>query len=88
MDALGLDWGSEEARIKLWEDGHKRRMVLEAEKYVAVMPKLEWIYLGQYPMAVTKGAFGERHVVPLCNERDSCDTLLNRMFGWGGLASD
>jgi hypothetical protein len=89
MDALGLDWGSEEVRIQLWEDGHKRRMVLEAEKYVAVMPKLEWIYLGQYPMAVTKGAFGEeRHVVPLCHERDSCDTLLSRMFGWEGLASD
>jgi hypothetical protein len=89
MDAAGLNWESEEARIQLWEDGHKRRMVLEAEKYVALMPKLEWIYLGQYPMAVTKGAFEEeRHVVPLCNERDDCDTLLNRMFGWEGLASD
>jgi hypothetical protein len=89
MGAAGLDWGSEEARIQVWEDGHKRRMVLEAEKYGALMPKLEWIYLGQYPMAVTKEAFEEeRQVVLLCNERDSCDTLLNRMFGWEGLASD
>jgi hypothetical protein len=84
MRAAGGDWGSEEARIQLWEDGHKRRMVLEAEKYGALMPKLEWIYLGQYPMAFEEG----RQVVPLCNERDSCNTLLNRMFGWEGLASD
>jgi hypothetical protein len=90
MEAAGLNWRSGvEARNQLWEDGHKRRMVLEAEKYVAVMPKLEWIYLGQYPMAVTKGASEqERHVVPLFHERDDCDTLLNRTFGWEGLASD
>ena len=90
MDAAGLDWGSEEAMTQAWEYGHKRRMVLEAEKYIASMAKLEWIFLGQYPMAVMKGTSeeDERHAVPLCDERDSCDTLLDRMFGWHGLGSD
>jgi hypothetical protein len=92
MVAAGVDWGSgPEARVRVWEDGHKRRMVAEAEKYIASMPKLEWIFLGQYPMAVTKAAAGEeqkRHIAVLCDERDDCDTLLDRMFGWEGLFAD
>lgn len=92
MVASGVDWGSrEEVLVRVWEDGHKRRMVVEAEKYVASMPKLEWIFLGQYPMAVVRGAAGEdkeRHVALLCDERDDCSTLLGRMFGWEGLGVD
>jgi hypothetical protein len=92
MVASGVDWGSgEEAIVRVWEDVHKRRMVVEAEKYVTSMPKLEWIFLGQYPMAVIERAAGEeqkRHVVVLCDERDECITLLDRMFGWEGLAAD
>lgn len=91
MNAFELDSRiNEEVLIQAWEAGHKRRMVFEAEKYLASMPKLEWMYLGQYPMAVIKGASKEERsqVVPLCDERDDCCTLLNRMFGWEGLVSD
>ena len=83
MYASGLDYDApKEARVPIWEDGHKRRMVAEGQKYISSMPELEWIFLGQYPMAVEKGAFeGDRQVVPLSGGRDSCETLLDRIFG-------
>jgi hypothetical protein len=83
MLAVEIGYGSEEARNQVWEDGHRRRMVLEAEKYVSLMQNLEWIYLGQYPMAVIRrdSEEEERQFVLLCDERDSCDTFLSRMFG-------
>jgi hypothetical protein len=63
-------------------------MLLEAAKYVASTPKLEWIYLGEYPMTVMEASSeAGRLAVPLCEESDGCDTLLNRIFGWKGMSS-
>jgi hypothetical protein len=90
IDAAGVSFRSPEgAWEQAWEDGHKRRMVAEARKYAALMPKLEWIYIGQYPMDVIKRESGElRRAVPLSGERDDCATLLERIFGWEGLGTE
>jgi hypothetical protein len=85
IQAAGINLFSQAdySRVRVWEHGHKTRMTFEAEKYVALMPTLSWIYIGQYPMTVTKSASGEvRRAVPQCATRDSCQTLLNRMFGY------
>jgi hypothetical protein len=91
MHAAGLNLFSQDddSRVRVWEDGHKTRMIFEAEKYVALMPTLSWIYIGQYPMMVAKGTSEEvRRAVTQCATRDSCETLLNRMFGYEGIPSD
>jgi hypothetical protein len=46
-DDLRILFKPKEVWEGVWENGHKARMVLEAEKYSALMPKLEWIYIGQ-----------------------------------------
>jgi hypothetical protein len=71
--------------------GTKDVWSLKLKSTLLQMPKLEWIFLGQYPMAVVRGAAGEDkewHVALLCDERDDCSTLLGRMFGWEGLGVD
>jgi hypothetical protein len=91
MQAAGLNLFSQDddSRVRVWEHDHKTRMTLEAQKYAELMPTLSWIYIGQYPMTVLKGNSGEvRRAVPQCATRDSCETLLNRMFGYGGIPSD
>lgn len=68
---------------KLWEQQHRNRILLEADKYVRLLPELQWLYFGHIPMAVTKSADAKegRKVVALSSERDDCWTLLRRMFG-------
>ena len=68
-------------RAEDWEYRHRERMCDEANKYVRVMPQLEWIYLGQIPMSVQKGNLtGSEHVQVLF-ERDGCRTFMGKMFG-------
>jgi len=64
-----------------WERGHRQRMLDEANKYIDVMPKLQWMYFGQIPMGVKSEQPGSKIVRPLFKERDDCYTLLKRMFG-------
>lgn len=65
-----------------WEHRHRQRMLDEANKYVSVMPRLEWIYLGQIPMSVEKGDLaGSKCVRALSETRDGCWTFLRKMFG-------
>ncbi|KAF7510817.1 hypothetical protein GJ744_005917 [Endocarpon pusillum] len=66
-----------------WEEQHRKRILLEADRYVRLLPKLEWLYFGQIPMGVTESAGTEarRKAVPLSPERDDCYTLLGTMFG-------
>ncbi|KAL8684325.1 MAG: hypothetical protein Q9218_008339, partial [Villophora microphyllina] len=35
-----------------WERNHRKRMLIEVNKYVNVMPKLEWMCFGKIPMKV------------------------------------
>lgn len=70
---------------EIWELSHRNRMLTEAEKYAAVMPGLDWIYVGQWPIRFKgqgNGSFG--NAVPLSEERDPCRTLFSQMFGLGG----
>ena len=65
---------------------HRRRMLLEAGKYAKTLKKLEWIYIGQLPMVVTESLWGGGHAISrramaLTDERDSCYSLLKRIFG-------
>jgi hypothetical protein len=65
---------------------HRRRMLLEAGKYAKTLKKLEWIYIGQLPMVITESPWSRGHAISrramaLTDERDDCDTLLNRIFG-------
>jgi hypothetical protein len=63
---------------KTWELVHRNRMLNEAQKYAAALSNLEWIFCGQWPIEIqpTNGS-----VVPLSNSRDTCETMLMRMFG-------
>lgn len=83
-----------EGRAEDWERGHRQRILDEANEYVKVMPKLEWMYFGQIPMEVStryrrkktrRGKVKKRSrrkiVRPLSEERDSCYTLLKKIFG-------
>lgn len=69
----------------IWERAHRNRMLSEAEKYATILPALQWMYCGNWPMALIndhkKRRF--RKAIPLWKERDTCRTLLRNMFGLG-----
>lgn len=57
---------------EIWELSHRNFMLAESEKYAAVLPSLEWIYCGQWPMKIKApgdGSFG--NAVPLPDERQN-----------------
>ncbi|KAL9582142.1 MAG: hypothetical protein Q9212_003467 [Teloschistes hypoglaucus] len=76
-----------------WEQGHRERMLFEANKYVKAMPALRWIYFGHLSMGVevhdrrikrkkgkmTKTWRRSAHI--LSDGRDDDEGLLNRTFG-------
>ncbi|KAL6859280.1 hypothetical protein J3F83DRAFT_339306 [Trichoderma novae-zelandiae] len=69
--------------FEIWERAHRNRMLGEAERYALTLPCLEWIYCGQWPMEIRTKQTREganRTAVPLGEGRDSCWTLLRRMF--------
>lgn len=61
----------------------RRRTLAEADEYVRVLPRLEWVYFGQISMGVFNAKDGQgRQVVELSEEgRYGCDDFLWRMFG-------
>lgn len=68
-----------------WERRHRQRMLAEANKYVDILPKLVWMYFGELPMEVEPAdQIGPSVVRPLSDGRDSCYTLLKRIFGGMG----
>ncbi|KAL8734040.1 MAG: hypothetical protein Q9166_001801 [cf. Caloplaca sp. 2 TL-2023] len=67
---------------EIFEIEHREAMLDEASQYLEVMPQLEWLYLGQIPMAVDMNT---KDVEPLTTERDDCYTFLKEMFGWKGI---
>ncbi|KAF4451658.1 hypothetical protein F53441_5337 [Fusarium austroafricanum] len=82
---------SDEDEIRLWERAHRNRMLDEAEKYAAILPRLEWMFCGQRPMGFKqnpKGPTAPRVAVPLTKERDQCSAFLQATFrgnndSWG-----
>ncbi|KAG7418420.1 hypothetical protein Forpe1208_v005328 [Fusarium oxysporum f. sp. rapae] len=64
---------------ELWERAHRNRMLDQAEKYVAIFPKLEWMFCGQRPMGFIETLEGSR-AVPLTQGRDECRTYRQAIF--------
>ena len=72
------------ARERVWERIHKGKILGEANKYMRMLPDLEWLYFGQLPMGITYSARKQRKVVdPLSEGRDECWTFLQEMFNGG-----
>jgi hypothetical protein len=65
-----------------WEEVHKRKMVVEAEKYIDVFPTLEWIYLGERAMCIEAddAGVGLRRVVST-TELEGTWSYFEEMFG-------
>ncbi|KAF2177114.1 hypothetical protein K469DRAFT_720974 [Zopfia rhizophila CBS 207.26] len=76
-----VELSAEETLAQLWELQHRDDMILIADEYAKLLPNLGWIYFGQLPMCIAQGQGGVRLVVPLSEDRDSCWTLLRRIFG-------
>ena len=77
---------------QVWESQHREMILVEANKYLQILPNLEWLYFGQLPMHATErddesDRYSERYggrekkAVILSEERDDCYTLLNTIFG-------
>lgn len=72
---------SEEYEME-WEMCHRARIADEARQYVDRMPKLDWLYFGQIAMEVAKAPDTDQRIpCPLSQYRDSCWSLLRKMFG-------
>ena len=84
LDEASVIEFDDEALEDIWERAHCRRMLRQTEKYAAAMPSLEWIYCGQWPMAIQERGNGTaRAAIPLTKGRDTCYTALGRMFSMG-----
>ena len=82
---LRADEDDPETYREIFERAHRDRMLLQAEKYAATLPSLEWIFCGQWPMAIEEHENGiSRTAIPLGTERDTCFTALSRMFSMEG----
>ncbi|KAL8819591.1 MAG: hypothetical protein Q9223_002010 [Gallowayella weberi] len=71
-----------------FEEDHRKRMQQEAARYAEVIPSLEWLYIGQIPMAFRRGQHlekSEEMVEPLTSERIRYTKYLIEIFGWKGL---
>lgn len=69
----------------VWEKWHKKRMLGIATEYVNLFQSLNFLYLGEYPMATVKEREGDklvRRVIPLSEERDCCLDLLDSKWGY------
>jgi hypothetical protein len=61
-------------------------MLVEADKYAAVFPRLEWMYIGQLQLGIstverTPGKGSKRRAVPLAHNRQVCSRERNEIFG-------
>jgi hypothetical protein len=65
-----------------WEERHKRKMVVEAEKYIDVLPTLEWIYFGELALCIEADddGIGFRRVVSIIKLEDAW-SYFEKMFG-------
>lgn len=68
----------EMGHVRLWEQTHLEKITSEAILYMDAVKKLEWVYMGQLPIQCVRGP--KNSILPAA-ERDSCWTLLRKMFG-------
>ncbi|KAF3808683.1 hypothetical protein GCG54_00006551 [Colletotrichum gloeosporioides] len=89
----GLDSEMVDEKDAIWEYAHRYKMFKQAEKYAEVIPTLEWVFCGEWPMDFFDGPVYEdglwdgqttRKVArPLARARDSCRSYLRQTFGMG-----
>ncbi|CAF9934399.1 hypothetical protein IMSHALPRED_009694 [Imshaugia aleurites] len=65
-------------RTNIREQTHRERITSEATLYMGAVKKLEWICIGQIPIQCFRDP---KDSLRLASERDSCWTLLRKMFG-------
>ncbi|KAM0348438.1 hypothetical protein ACHAP4_010953 [Fusarium culmorum] len=73
----------DDSQDQLWERAHRNRMLEQAEKYAAILPRLEWIFCGQRPMGFKQkfeGSATPPIAEPLTKVRDECYTFLQSTF--------
>ena len=62
-------------------------MLTEAVRYLKMMPKLEWMYLGQLEMNLEKDASSNKKTVSAGSGRGYNKKMMEGIFGWEGLGS-
>lgn len=62
----------------VWENMHRTRMLTEEDRYGHILPRLEWLFLGQIQMGFEElsSTGTKRTAGPLSTERDTCYGLL------------
>ena len=67
---------------RLWQLEHKERRLEEANKYVVMMPNLEWLYFGKMrTQALETANEGSRRAFPLHEGLEDGWRILREMFG-------
>ena len=83
--ALGRDFycsGPIYHRDQVWEGKHRACVKAEATQYVIAMPKLEWLYVGEYCLGFANfQGITEKEPYLLFEDRHICWTMVRRMFG-------
>ncbi|KAJ0347996.1 hypothetical protein COL154_013801 [Colletotrichum chrysophilum] len=87
------DGGIMDPADEIWEYAHRYKMFKQAEKYAEVIPTLEWVYCGEWPMkffggpvyedGVWDGQTTRKVAWPQAKARDSCWSYLQHTFGMG-----
>jgi hypothetical protein len=74
---------SDSGRSRSWECRHRRRVLLEADRYCRILPELQWLHLGQIPIGIVESAGpGEgKKAIAYPLESAKRDLMLRRMFG-------
>ncbi|KAL2678956.1 hypothetical protein Neosp_009710 [[Neocosmospora] mangrovei] len=55
LEGTGLDdKGSDSDDMRHWTRAHRNRMLSHAERYAAVLPELEWMFCGRWPMGIER----------------------------------
>ncbi|EEU43467.1 uncharacterized protein NECHADRAFT_82786 [Fusarium vanettenii 77-13-4] len=85
LEGTGLDdEGSDDDDMRDWTRAHRNRMLSHAERYAAVLPELEWMFCGRWPMGIVrdpKNPAAPVKAVPLSRSMDECVTFLKKTFG-------
>ncbi|RSL99900.1 hypothetical protein CEP52_009430 [Fusarium oligoseptatum] len=86
LDLEEPEYAYETIEMQCWHRGHRNRMLDHAEKYAAVLPELEWMLCGKWPIGFEQdpeNPAAPREAVPLSREMDRCETFLRSTFGCG-----
>ncbi|RSL94609.1 hypothetical protein CDV31_014239 [Fusarium ambrosium] len=87
-DEMEIDDDNYEGTMEMrwWNRAHRNHMLDHAEKYAAVLPELEWMLCGKWPIGFEQdpeNPAAPRKAVPLSREMDCCETFLESTFGCG-----